>query len=82
MKKNYFRENEERLTSSMRASYAGQAASQWLELRLQMIGCGMVAGVAVIAVLQHHLSIANPGFNSHYYYSAFKEFKAYCIFSA
>ena len=52
----------------MRASYAGQAASQWLELRLQMIGCGMVAGVAVIAVLQHHLSIANPGSDIHYYH--------------
>ena len=27
-----------------------QAASQWLELRLQLLGCAVVAGVAVIAV--------------------------------
>ena len=27
-----------------------QAASQWLELRLQLLGCAVVAGVAIIAV--------------------------------
>ena len=31
-------------------SFLLQAASQWLELRLQLLGCGVVAGVAVIAV--------------------------------
>ena len=29
----FSRENEERLEASLKASYAGQAASQWLELR-------------------------------------------------
>jgi len=57
----FSRENEERLEASLKASYAGQAASQWLELRLQLIGVGMVAGVAGVAVLQHHFSVANPG---------------------
>ena len=28
-----YRENEERLESSIKATYAGQAAGQWLELR-------------------------------------------------
>ena len=40
---------------NMKLSYGSQffllqAASQWLELRLQLLGCGVVAGVAVIAV--------------------------------
>lgn len=38
-----------------------QAASQWLELRLQLLGCAVVAGVAIIAVIEHHVSGANPG---------------------
>jgi len=57
----FIRENKEYLESSMKASFAAQAASQWLELRLQMIGCGVVAGVAIIAVIEHNLSCANPG---------------------
>jgi len=57
----FIRENEEYLESSMKANYASQAASQWLELRLQMIGCGVVAGVAIIAVIEHNLSVADPG---------------------
>lgn len=35
--------------------------SQWLELRLQLIGCAVVAGVAIIAVIQHHIAGADPG---------------------
>jgi len=57
----FIRENEERLESSIKATYAGQAAGQWLELRLQMIGCCVVGGVAIISILQHHLSVANAG---------------------
>jgi len=57
----FVRENEERLESSMKANYSGQAASQWLELRLQLIGCAVVAGVAVIAVIEHHIQGADPG---------------------
>ena len=45
----------------MKTNYSGQAASQWLELRLQMIGCAVVAGVAIIAVIEHHVQGANPG---------------------
>ena len=57
----FVRENRERLESSMKTNYSGQAASQWLELRLQMIGCAVVTGVAVIAVIEHHIAGANPG---------------------
>ena len=42
----FVRENLEVLESSLKTNYSGQAASQWLELRLQMIGCAVVAGVA------------------------------------
>eukprot|EP00092_Neocalanus_flemingeri_P010518 GFUD01011332.1.p1 GENE.GFUD01011332.1~~GFUD01011332.1.p1 ORF type:complete len:1535 (+),score=298.00 GFUD01011332.1:327-4607(+) len=57
----FVRENEEKLESSMKTNYSGQAASQWLELRLQMIGCAVVAGVAIIAVIEHHIQGADPG---------------------
>ncbi len=50
-----------RATVLPKAAYAGQAASQWLELRLQLIGCGVVGGVALTAVIQHHVSGADPG---------------------
>ena len=57
----FVRENIEVLESSLKTNYSGQAASQWLELRLQLIGCSVVAGVAIIAVIQHHLVGADPG---------------------
>ena len=57
----FVRENMEVLESSMKTNYSGQAAAQWLELRLQLLGCGVVAGVAVIAVIQHHVAGADPG---------------------
>jgi len=57
----FLRENEEALESSMKASYAGQSASQWLELRLQLIGCSVVTGVGIIAVMQHQFSVVSPG---------------------
>ena len=57
----FTRENESRLEASLKATYAGQAASQWLELRLQLIGCAIVGGVAATAVIQHHIAGADPG---------------------
>jgi ATP-binding cassette subfamily C (CFTR/MRP) protein 10 len=47
------RENRRYVELSQRAQFAGIAASQWLSLRLQMIGVVMVAGVAVIAIIEH-----------------------------
>lgn len=37
------------------------AAGQWLSLRLQLIGVVLLAGVCVMAVLQHQFDIADPG---------------------
>ena len=36
----FLRENEEKINQNQKAQYAGVAASQWLELRLQLLGCG------------------------------------------
>jgi ATP-binding cassette subfamily C (CFTR/MRP) protein 10 len=61
-------QNEDRVERSQKSQYAGVAAAQWLQLRLQMIGVTVVAGISVIAVLQHHGSViygsssVNPGY--------------------
>ncbi|XP_054264450.1 ATP-binding cassette sub-family C member 10 isoform X2 [Macrosteles quadrilineatus] len=55
------RDNGTRLEANQKAQLASQAAAQWLSLRLQLIGVAMVTGVGLLATLQHHLSIANPG---------------------
>ncbi len=39
----------------------GYAVAQWLGIRLQMLGVVMVAGVAFIAVLEHHFNSVDPG---------------------
>ena len=36
----FLRENEEKINQNQKAQYAGVAAAQWLELRLQLLGCG------------------------------------------
>ena len=58
------RENEFWLEANQRAQYSGVAAAQWLDIRLQLIGCGVVAGVALLSIFEHHLSEdgADPGF--------------------
>ena len=40
----FIRENEEFVESSQRAQYASFAGSQWLEFKLQMLGCAVVTG--------------------------------------
>ncbi|XP_024945247.1 multidrug resistance-associated protein 7 isoform X2 [Cephus cinctus] len=55
------RENELFLEASQKTQFASVAASQWLALRLQFIGVALLAGVCVMAVLQHQYDIANPG---------------------
>ena len=57
----FIRENEEKVEASQKAQYASFAASQWLELRLQLIGCAIVTGIAVLAVIQHHTHSISPG---------------------
>lgn len=54
-------ENCVRLEENQRAQYCSKVASQWLNIRLQMIGVAMVTGVAFIAVLEHHFQTVDPG---------------------
>ncbi|CAK9830297.1 ATP-binding cassette sub-family C member 10 [Anthophora retusa] len=54
-------ENELLLEISQRTQFASFAISQWLALRLQLIGVTLLAGVSNIAVLQHQYDIADPG---------------------
>jgi len=55
------RKNEENVDANQKCQYASQAAAQWLGLRLQFIGVAMVTGIGLIAVLQHHFDVADPG---------------------
>jgi len=55
------RDGRRRLELSQRARYGGYAASQWLELRLQLIGVTVVAAVAFISVVQHHTAAGAGG---------------------
>ncbi|KZC09882.1 PREDICTED: multidrug resistance-associated protein 7 [Dufourea novaeangliae] len=54
-------ENELLLEVSQKTQFASIAVSQWLALRLQLIGVALLAGVSNIAVLQHQYNIADPG---------------------
>lgn len=54
-------ENELLLEISQKTQFASFAVSQWLALRLQLIGVALLAGVSNIAVLQHQYNIADPG---------------------
>lgn len=42
-------------------AFTGYAVAQWLGIRLQMLGVAMVAGVSLIAVLEHHFNSVDPG---------------------
>ncbi|KAG5326417.1 MRP7 protein, partial [Pseudoatta argentina] len=54
-------ENELLLEASQKTQFASIAIGQWLALRLQLIGVGLLAGVSIMAVLQHQYNIADPG---------------------
>ena len=54
-------ENEEKVESNTKAQYAGVAAGQWLELRLQLLGCAVVTSIAIISVIQHKSGSVSPG---------------------
>ena len=41
--------------------FLAYAVAQWLGIRLQMIGVFIVAAVAFIAMMEHHLHYVNPG---------------------
>lgn len=53
------------LEVSQRAQFDIQIAAQWLNLRLQLIGLAMLAGVSILALLQHHFDAIDAGENSY-----------------
>ncbi|KAK3914649.1 Multidrug resistance-associated protein 7 [Frankliniella fusca] len=55
------RQNENFLDCNQRSTLASQAASQWLGLRLQLMGVAIISGVGFIAVIQHQFDVADPG---------------------
>jgi len=54
-------ENELLLEASQKTQFSSIAASQWLALRLQFIGIALLAGVSIMAVVQHQYNIADSG---------------------
>ncbi|XP_066599672.1 ATP-binding cassette sub-family C member 10 isoform X2 [Prorops nasuta] len=54
-------ENELLLETSQKTQFSLLAVSQWLSLRLQIIGVILLAGISIMAVLQHQYDIADPG---------------------
>lgn len=54
-------ENERRLEQNQRCLFLSNAAMQWLDIRLQMIGVAVVTGIGVIAVIEHQFSTIDPG---------------------
>lgn len=57
----FIRENQDLVENNNKTQFASQAAAQWLNLRLQLIGVAMVTGVALLAVIQHHVQTVNSG---------------------
>ncbi|XP_030627919.1 multidrug resistance-associated protein 7 [Chanos chanos] len=55
------RENERRLEQNQRCLFISNAAMQWLDIRLQMIGVAVVTVISVIAVIQHQTKSVDPG---------------------
>ncbi|KAL1117649.1 hypothetical protein AAG570_003964 [Ranatra chinensis] len=49
------------LEANQKTQLSSSAASQWLGIWLQLIGVVMISGIGMLAILQHHLDIANPG---------------------
>lgn len=54
-------ENARRLEQNQRCLFLSNAARQWLDIRLQLIGVAVVTGLGVIAVVQHQFSSVDPG---------------------
>ena len=55
------RENMDMIEDNMKTQFTSQAAGQWLNVRLQLIGVAMVTGVGIFAVVQHHVHTVDPG---------------------
>ena len=51
----FIRDNEDKVEANQKAAYASTAAQMWLEFRLQAVGCVVVTGIAIIAVIEHKM---------------------------
>ncbi|CAJ0591312.1 unnamed protein product [Cylicocyclus nassatus] len=51
----FAKELRERLTVNLRAQFSSLAATQWLSIRLSLIAVGIVATIAISAVVQHQV---------------------------
>ncbi|NXQ88312.1 MRP7 protein, partial [Nyctibius grandis] len=54
-------ENQLCLEQNQRCLFASNTATQWLDIRLQMIGVTVVTAIAGIAIIQHQKQLGNPG---------------------
>lgn len=54
-------ENSKRLEQNQRCLFVSNAAMQWLDIRLQLIGVAVVTGLGVIAVIQQQYGVVDPG---------------------
>ncbi|NXG44336.1 MRP7 protein, partial [Psilopogon haemacephalus] len=54
-------ENHLCLEQNQRCLFASNAAAQWLDIRLQMIGVVVITAIAGIAIIQHQKQLGNPG---------------------
>lgn len=58
----FCQENLHKLAVNQQAVFASQAAAQWLNLRLQLMGVLLTSGVAFLAVVQHQVKGVSAGF--------------------
>ncbi|XP_047433724.1 ATP-binding cassette sub-family C member 10 [Mugil cephalus] len=54
-------ESARRLEQNQRCVFLSNAAMQWLDIRLQLIGVAVVTGLGLIAVIQHRFNSVDPG---------------------
>lgn len=54
-------ESLRRLDQSQRCVFLSNAAMQWLDIRLQMVGVAVVTGISAIAVIQRRYGSVDPG---------------------
>uniref|UniRef100_A0A8C4Z856 ATP-binding cassette, sub-family C (CFTR/MRP), member 10 n=1 Tax=Gadus morhua TaxID=8049 RepID=A0A8C4Z856_GADMO len=54
-------ESKRRLDNNQRCLFLSNAAMQWLDIRLQLVGVALVTGISTIAVLQHRYGSVDPG---------------------
>ncbi|MBZ3870188.1 Multidrug resistance-associated protein 7 [Sciurus carolinensis] len=53
--------NQQLLELNQRCQFSSYATTQWLDIRLQLMGAAVVSAIAGIALVQHQQGLANPG---------------------